>query len=112
MRDRFGRVEIVAQDSLELGRQHGFGIGVLLGDGIPAIQLALGLAQRSRRPVDGLAVMRFEHVEARDLARPIGQHVADSDEIPEALGHFLSLHLQETIVHPHVRHNVATKGAA
>ena len=40
------------------------------------------------------------------------QELADGDEVAEALRHLLAFHLQESVVHPDIRHALAAEGAA
>ena len=48
--------------------------------------------------------MRFQHVQAQHLARPIRQQVADGDEVAERLRHLGVFELHEFIVQPVIRH--------
>ena len=84
--------------------------------GLPAIATCASVSEASRkplqRPVDRLAIMRLQHVEAHDLARPVVQHLPDRDEIPERLRHLLALDLQEAVVQPVVGHRRRAVGAA
>ena len=56
--------------------------------------------------------MRLQHGEANHLARPVFQQLVDSHEIAEALRHLLAFDLQESVVHPVIRHHARLKGAA
>ena len=63
--------------------------------------------------------MRLQHRKAQHLARPCTpakfirrQQLMNRHEIPQALGHFLSLDLQKPVMHPHIRHARRIKGAA
>ena len=71
---------------------------------MPAVEHAAALLQPLQRPVDRLAIVRPEHVEAQHLARPVGEQLVDRDEVPLRLRHLLALDLQEAVVHPDLRH--------
>ena len=71
-----------------------------------------GLAQAAERPVDRLAIMRLEHGEAHDLARPVLEDVPYRHEIPRRLRHLLPLDLEEAVVEPVVGHDGGAVGAA
>ena len=81
-------------------------------DRIPIVERLRTLFRTPQGPVERRAVMRLEHAQAQHLARPIGQHLADREEVAEALRHLLALELQESVVHPDIRHAVGMKGAA
>src|SRR3979490_903952 len=52
--------------------------------------------------------MRLQHVEAQDFARPGRQQLPDGDEIADRFRHLLTFDLQETVVHPVIRHHRGT----
>ena len=90
--------------------EHG-GRGTRIGFGRRRVEEArqrlLGLLQALHRPVDRLPIVARQHRQPHHVARPIGQHVADDDEIAEALAHLLAFDLQEAVVHPEIRHHLA-----
>ena len=102
-------VEIVRQ-SLEksgVGRD----VGQRLGHFVPALQHLPAFLQALGREIDRLAIMGAQHVEAQHFARPVGQEIADGEEVAQALGHFLAFDLQEAVVHPHIGERMAVMGA-
>ena len=101
--DRLRRVEVVEQRIEHARRRPRIGLG---GSRIEkARQRLLGLFQPLHRPVDRLPVMAAEHREPHHIARPVRQHLADDDEVAEALAHLLAFDLQEAVVHPEIRHH-------
>ena len=84
---------------------------------IPIPERLVRFVEADMRPVQRLAVVRPEHVEAQRFARPgitlpTGQQLVDGHEVAEALRHLLAFHLQEAVVHPDLRHDVGAVGAA
>ena len=81
-------------------------------DRIPVVERLRALFRTLQGPVERRAVMRLQHAQAQHLSRPIGQQIADREEVAERLRHLLALELQEAVVHPDIRHAVRMKGAA
>ncbi len=108
--DRLRRVQIVEQRIEHARRRPRIGLG---GSRIEkARQRLLGFLQPLHRPVDRLAVVGAQHRKPHHVARPVRQHLADGDEIAEALAHLLAFDLQEAVVHPEIRHHGCVERAA
>ena len=117
--DRGGSVEIVGQGGDQFRRRRGFR-SVRRGRGLrEPPQRLFAFVDSVQRPADRLAVVRAQHREAQDFARPrapaerVGsQQLVDREEIAEALRHLLAFDLQKAVVHPDVRHALSPERAA
>src|SRR5712671_4219790 len=109
LRKSLGRVQIIEQRGkkciADAWARDGF------CHAIPAFQDRPAFLQSLHRPIHRLPVMGSQHVEAKHLAWPILQKIADGEEIAQALGHLLALDLKEAIVHPNARQRMTMMGA-
>ena len=112
MQDSHGlrRIEVVIE-SLDHGRRRLAGRSVGC-DRVPIVERLRALLRTLQGPVERRAIMRLQHAQTQHLARPIGQHLTDREEVAERLRHLLALELQEAVVHPDICHAVGVKGAA
>src|SRR5262245_33624515 len=75
------------------------------------------LVETDEGPVERLAVMRPQHVEAERFARPgvtlpAREQLVHGDEVVEALRHLLPFDLEEAVMHPDLRHDRRAESAA
>ena len=64
------------------------------------VQVGVAVVQRA-------AVVGAHHEEAQRLRVVALEHVADGEEVAQALGHLLVVHAHETVVHPELRQKLA-----
>ena len=58
--------------------------------------------------------MRRKHLKTDNRTRPLplAEQFSNSDEVAQRLRHLLAFHLQESVVHPNIRHQRRVEGAA
>ena len=106
------RVEVIGQ-SFKHGNRQSPIAGLRGRDRLAeAVERLRGLLGCGPRPVDRLAIVGHQHLEADHVAGPFGAQVANGDEVAERLRHFLPFDLQETVVHPGLRHDGRMECAA
>src|SRR5258708_24807441 len=64
---------------------------------IPALLHALN------SPIHRLPIVRAQHVQPQNVARPVLQQIMNGDEVAEALRHLFAFDIQEAVVHPNAR---------
>ena len=80
--------------------------------GVETFQSTTGVIQMHIAVIQGAAVVATHDKEANGFCFKDFEHIADSEKVAQALGHFFVVDIDEAVVHPHLRHGLTKRTMA